>query len=175
MVFRENKLLGLDVTRSIGGAGTWLEAAQVFADAGSDENYFRASAGMDYSFTEDLYAWMEYHYNGPGSRDPEDYPSAVDDTAYTEGAVYLLGRNYLAPGFTYQVTPLLSASFQLLWNMDDGSTLFAPSVEYSLADDATARAGGYAGYGDSSGTLRAPESEFGEYPDIWYLSASFYF
>ena len=35
MVFRENYLLGLDLARSIRGAGTWLETAYVFSEEDS--------------------------------------------------------------------------------------------------------------------------------------------
>jgi hypothetical protein len=175
IAFRESELLGVDLTRSIGGAGTWLEAADAGENIGSSNDYFRLSVGTDYSFTEDLYAWLEYHYNGAGSRNNEDYFGLLDDTAYTRGGVYLLGKNYIAPGFTYQLTPLIIIGFQGLWNLDDGSALVAPSIEYSLADDVTARFGGYAGIGKGSDNPLVPTDEFGNYPDVWYASANFYF
>ncbi|TNF56249.1 hypothetical protein EP227_01010, partial [bacterium] len=100
MVFRENILLGVDITRSVGGAGTWFEAAQTLANITSrytsEENYFRLSIGADYSLTSELYAFIEYHYSGAGSGNPEDYFKHITETAFTDGAVYLLGRHYLS-------------------------------------------------------------------------------
>ena len=96
MGFRENFLIGADLTRSIGGAGFWTEAAYVFAEQKDD--YFRGIMGMDYSFTEKLYAFAEYHWNQAGSGDPKEYLSLLSKTAYIDGSVYLFGEHYLAPG-----------------------------------------------------------------------------
>ena len=69
--FRENLMLGVDVARSIGGAGAWMEAAHVFADALNDDSpdardYFRGSIGCDYSFENNTYVFVEYHFNQAG-------------------------------------------------------------------------------------------------------------
>ncbi|MDO8281870.1 MAG: hypothetical protein Q7U10_04495 [Thermodesulfovibrionia bacterium] len=179
MVFKENVLIGLDIARAIKGAGVWLEAAQVFANAAEsyrpDENYFRLSAGADYSFTEKLYGYIEYHYSGAGSGRSGDYFSPINKTAFREGAVYLLGRHYIAPGFSYQITPLLLFSGSALINLNDGSALLSPVFEYSIVQDIYANLGAYIGSGDSSDNMLKPESEFGLYPDTYYAALNFYF
>jgi len=172
--FKENRLLGLSVARSIKKAGSWLEAAHVFAHSGSDEDYFRLSAGMDYGFTDRLYAYIEYHYNGAGRARPEDYWRLAGRTAYTEGAVYLLARHYLAPGLTYQVTPLLHFTGQALVNLNDGSVLASPILTYSAADNVNVEFGAYIGFGEEP-EQGMPESEFGLYTDVYFLSVSMYF
>ena len=66
--FQENLLLGFDLSRSIGGAGFWLEAAYVIPDALAknstinDKNYFRSTIGIDYSLTDITYGYIEYHF-----------------------------------------------------------------------------------------------------------------
>jgi hypothetical protein len=175
MMFRKNYLLGLDLVRSIGGAGAWIESAYVLAEVGSDDNYLRFSAGTDYSFTDKLYAYIEYHYNGAGEDKPDNYFKNLGKTAYTDGAVYLLSKHYIAPGMTYQVTPLLTFSGQALINMNDGSSLVSPSFEYSLADDVYSEIGAYIGMGDESNNPLAPRSEFGLYPDRFFISLNIYF
>lgn len=179
MVFRENILFGIDMARSIGGAGAWLEAAYTLAGGAADykqeENYFRLSAGSDYSFTEKLYAYMEYHYNGAGTGKPENYFSAISETAYTDGAVYLLGRHYMVPGITYQLTPLLIFKAQALVNMNDGSALASPGFEYNLAHDVYVELGAYLGIGEKTTDQSLPESEFGLYPDVYYAALNIYF
>jgi hypothetical protein len=175
MMFRKNYLLGLDLVRSIGGAGAWIESAYVLAEEGSDDNYLRFSAGTDYSFTDKLYAYIEYHYNGAGEDKPDNYFKNLGKTAYTDGAVYLLSKHYIAPGMTYQVTPLLTFSGQALINMNDGSSLVSPSFEYSLADDVYSEIGAYIGMGDESNNPLAPRSEFGLYPDRFFISLNIYF
>ena len=175
MLFRENLLASVDIARSIGDAGAWLEAAQVFANAADDyrpdENYFRLSIGSDYSFAEKSYAYIEYHYNGAGEGRKESYGLSSTETAYKKGAVYLLGRHYLAPGFTYEIMPLLTFSGNALINLSDHSLLLSPVLEYSMMQDVYANLGAFIGIGDDS----SPESEFGSYPDLYYTALNIYF
>jgi hypothetical protein len=179
MVFRENILLSIDLARSIGGAGVWLEAAQTFSDAVSDykpeENYLRLSAGSDYSFTDALYAYIEYHYSGAGSGSPRNYFKTVSETAFTDGAVYLLGRHYIAPGFSYEISPLLILNAQALVNIEDGSVLASPGIEFSLAQNVFFQMRAFIGIGKESADLSNPESEFGLYPDQYYTALNIYF
>jgi len=179
MVFKENILLGLDLVRSIGGASAWLEAAQVLADAADDyrseENYFRLSIGADYSFTSRLYAFIEYHFNGAGTDTASDYFKTASETAFTDGAVYLLARHYIAPGLSFEITPLLIFSSQFLFNMEDGSALLSPSFEWSVSQNIYAELSAFIGIGNESPDPDRPENEFGLYTDTYFASLSFYF
>jgi len=179
MIFKENILLGLDLARSICGAGTWLEAAQVLSDAANDyrpeENYFRLSIGTDYSFTSRLYAFIEYHFNGAGTDNPVDYLNAATETAFTEGAVYLLARHYIAPGLSFEITPLLVFGSQLLLNMEDGSALLSPSLEWSVSQNIYAGLSAFIGLGKESDDPDRPNNEFGLYTDTYFASLSFYY
>jgi hypothetical protein len=186
MGFRGNLLLGVDLARPLGGAGAWLEAAGVIAGAlarennPTDENYFRASAGMDYNFTGELYGFLEYHFNGAGASRAAEYTSLYDKTAYTEGAVYLLGRHYLIPGVVYQFSPLCTVTFQSLINVTDPSVFLAPQVEYNISPNVYIGAGAFIGIGKkpvlgdtaSSVDLR---SEFGGYSNLYHASLRRYF
>ena len=125
--FQRDLLIGWDVARGIGGAGFWLETAYVLVEPFDDEpdvsdNYLRTSVGLDYSFGGETYAFIEYHFNSAGAQRPQNYLTNLEQSAYTRGGVYLLGRHYLAPGFTRQLTPLISFSGQMLFNLSDPST-----------------------------------------------------
>jgi hypothetical protein len=187
--FRENLLIGADITRSVGGAGFWLESAYVFVDAlnetrdGSDDNYLRATIGTDYALTEKLYGFIEYHFSQAGTDDQARYLDLLTTAAYTSGAVYLLGRHYLIPGFSFQLTPLLTFSGQLLTNLEDPSSLFAPHVEYNIFEDIYLAGGAFIGLGrrpegiiegDQGPSIRF-RSEFGGYSDLYFSSFRFYF
>jgi hypothetical protein len=185
--FRENLLAGIDVARSIGGAGFWFESAYVFVDAldgyeaGKEHNYFRASIGLDYSFTEKTYGFIEYHFSEAGSREPENYLKNLSSPAFTEGAVYLMGEHYLAPGMTYQITPLITFTGQMLINVTDPSAFLAPQVEYNIAKNIYLSAGAFIGLGENpefvitNGPSPVFRSEFGGYPNIYYTSFRIYF
>jgi len=188
--FRENLLVGLDLTRDIGGAGFWAEGAYVFVnaldenDADGSTDYFRGSVGFDYSFWGNAYGFVEYHFNGAGSNNSENYFDNLSTTAYTEGSVYLMGKHYLAPGASYQVTPLLTATCEVLVNLSDPSVFLVPNLEYNIAQDIYLTAGAYVGVGRRAELVSGPGfvshrinfgSEFGSYPDTYYTSFRIYF
>jgi hypothetical protein len=191
--FRENLLVGLDVTRAIGGAGFWCEAAYVIPHffnkndeplPGEDEkNYFRASTGMDYNFSGKLYGFFEYHYNSAGEGEPGNYLYFFNKTAFTKGSTYLMGRHYLNLGVTYQVTPLIPFTGLLIFNANDASLTFAPTLEYNIKEDIYISAGAYLGIGKRPETIDAGNptfstrfrSEFGAYPDMFFTSFRIYF
>lgn len=186
MDFRENLLAGVDLAGAIGGAGFWLETAYVFADAfggrdkGREEDYFRASTGMDYSFGSKSYAFLEYHFNSAGAALPRDYLSSFLKPAYTEGSVYLMGRHYVIPGFTYQLSPLITIAGLSLINVTDPSFYVTPQLEYNIASNIYVSAGSYIGIGSRPAAAEGKNpivlrSEFGGYPNIYYASFRYYF
>lgn len=181
--FREHLMTGVDIARGIGGAGFWLEAAYVYANTfdGEDEgaeSYLRASVGLDYSFAGKAYGFIEYHFSGAGAGEPEDYLDNLSEPAYTDGAIYLLGRQYLAPGLTFQITPLISLGGVLLSNISDPSVFPSLQIEYNFAQDIYISAGGFIGIGKRPETEDEElefRSEFGGYPTLFFSSFRIYF
>lgn len=185
--FQEDLLLGLDLARSVGGSGVWLEAAYVLPDDLNNSqpkprNYGRITAGIDRSLSSKLYGFLEYHFNGAGSARPASYASLFSQPAYTRGTVYLMGRNYLSLGATYQAAPLIPLTGLVIWNATDGSFALSPQAEYNISQNIYLGAGVYLGVGRRPltpliGASSPPElrSEFGSYPDFAYLSFRVYF
>ena len=179
---QKDLLIGFDVTRGIAGAGFWLEAAYVFTDAFGEKadsatNYIRTSMGIDYSFKGSTYTFLEYHYNGAGTDEPENYLSNIERSAYTRGGVYLLGIHYLAPGINHQLTPLISLGGQILINLTDPSIWFAPNIAYNIAEDIHLSFGGLLSLGKTpkNGAEIELQSEFGSYPNLFFTSISVYY
>ena len=191
MGFKEHAMVGVDLTRAIGGAGVWVEGSYVKLDFFRDSNnadvstshdsgYARISVGMDGSLTEKLYGFMEYHFNSAGTSSPEGYPDLFSTPAYRDGAVYLMGEHYLGVGGTYQLHPLAPVSATLIYNLTDHSFSFSPETEYNIAEDIYLAAGATLGIGrhpikpspSSDPVLR---SEFGAYPDMYWASFRCYF
>lgn len=174
--FREQLLVGIDVARGVGSVGTWIEGARVFAmeqdDAISD--YFRVSTGMDYSFGCETYGFIEYHFNGAGVRDPEDYLVNLDRSTYRDAAVYLMGTHYFALGTTHQLTPLIALGGQFLANVTDPSFFFSPAIEYNIAQDFYLSAGAFIGIGHRPKNEHF-QSEFGGYSNILFFSFRIYY
>ena len=187
--FRENLLLGFDLARSLGGAGFWLETGYVVvgaldsADEPDDQDYFRLSIGSDYSLRDGTYLFAEYHYNQAGASNPDEYLLGVTQTAYREGAVYLMGEHYLAPGVSYQITPLIFATGQVLLSLTDQSVFTLPRIEYNIAENIYLSAGANLGFGNGPYIQHVSEfieiiklqSEFGSYSDSYFTSFRIYF
>ena len=181
--FHEHLMTGFDVARGIGGAGFWLEAAYVYANAFNSENedaenYLRASIGLDYSFSGVAYGFIEYHFSGAGAGEPEDYLANLTQPAYIAGAVYLMGRHYFVPGLTFQITPLISLSGVILSNVSDPSLFPSLQIEYNFAQDIYLSAGGFIGIGKRPETEDEEtqfRSEFGGYPTLFFSSFRIYF
>lgn len=179
--FRENLMVGIDFTRSVGGAGVWFEGTHTFSDvlnsnrSADVRDYFRATLGCDYSLGDNTYGFVEYHFNQVGADDTQKYWTNITHPAYTDGSVYLLGRHYFIPGVVHQLTPLLSSNIELLCNISDWSVLFAPSFEYNIAKNTYLAGGAFIGFGKNPSLDEPIRSEFGSYPDIFYTSFRIYF
>ncbi|MBN1153697.1 hypothetical protein JXB12_02110, partial [candidate division KSB1 bacterium] len=187
--FREHLLAGFDLTRAIGGAGFWLESAYVMSEAFADtdfnnsDNYFRATVGMDYNFSGKTYGYLEYHFNGAGESRPEHYLDIYNKPAVAQGSVYLMGRHYLIPGLTYQISPLVTLTGQTLLNIEDRSMFLTPQVEYNIAENIYISGGIMLSIGEKpayairTGFLPglSLNSEFGSYPDMYFGAFRVYF
>lgn len=189
--FREHLLVGLDITRAVGGASVWLETAYVFVDLmwsfshryHWEDDYFRASLGLDHALSPTVYGFIEYHFSEAGSNHARDYHTLTTRPAFTDGAVYLWGTHYVIPGITWEITPLISGSAQSLFNITDQSVLVTPQIEYNIAEDMYLAAGAYIGLGSSPGIIKTYDgddtviyqSEFGAYSDMYFASFRVYF
>lgn len=190
MGFRENAMLGFDLSRSIGGAGFFLETAYTWDSQWSSNprddihDYARLSIGFDTQVSDGFTVGIEYHFNGAGTTDPNNFSTQSIRTAYTEGGVFLLGKHFLTPNCTLEITPLWIFSFSALVNLSDPSALCSPSVEYNPKEDVILQLGAHLSVGpsyalavDDPGATPTSgiHSEFGMVPDIFFASIRLYF
>lgn len=162
--FAEQNLLGAGLQTAVGDYGFWLEAAAV----SGDDDYVRVSTGFDYAFSEDIYGLLEYHFNGAGVSRETDYPSLPATAPYQRGGVFLLGRHYLIPAVSVQLSPLWSLSAQAIVNLSDGSAFSALSATKSVSQNLYADFGTYLFSGGST-------TEYGSNPQTLYMSLRYYF
>ncbi len=173
--YARQTLIGAGVQSELGDMGFWFETAYVDGDV----DYFRASTGLDYAFTEHIFGMVEYHYNGAGSDDPGDYLGLLNTLPYQRGGVFLLGENYLMPNLSIQATPLWTIGLQAIINLDDNSTFSSVTAEYNVAENFYMDFGIYVFTGDdltvSPMGLPVFESEYGANPNTFYASIRWYF
>jgi hypothetical protein len=173
--FAEQSLVGAGLATALGDFGFWLEVASVTGD----EDYIRASTGLDYAFTEHVFAQVEYHHNGAGSSDAEDYLENLSTLPYQKGGVFLLGRDYLIPAVSAQLSPLWVLGLQAVINLSDSSAFVTLSTEFNVAENFYMDFGYYHFSGDGMESLLPGipqlESEYGDSPDTLYASIRYYF
>jgi hypothetical protein len=173
--FAEQTLVGAGIQTALGDFGFWFEAANVTGDF----DYLRSSVGLDYAFTKNIFAMVEYHYNGAGSDNPEDYLLLLETLPYRQGGVFLLGKEYIMPSVRFQASALWSVGFQGIYNLSDDSAFLSVSAEYNVAEDFYMDFGYYHFTGDEL-TIVPPgipvlQSEYGTNPDTIFASLRFYF
>ena len=135
-------------------------------------NDIAASLGAEYGFAwQNLTIAGEVYYDGSGKDDPDHY----DIYAMARGERTTLGQHYAAGSASMLITPLLTASFASLVNLDDRSALLSPALEYSFSENIYAKTGVQYYLGNTSSEYTWPRSEFGYSPDVYYMVLSWYF
>lgn len=173
--FAQQTMIGAGVQTAIADFGFWFEAANVRGDV----DYTRVSVGLDYAFTENTFAMIEYHYNGAGSDNPNEYLSLLGTVPYQKGGIFLLGKEYLMPSLSIQLSPLWRLGLQVIVNLSDASAFLSISAEYNLAENFYMDFGLYHFRGDEL-TIAPPgtpilESEYGTNPAMAFASLRYYF
>ena len=155
--FDKRIVAGLDIVGNLFESGVRGEGIISFDENNSSNNFIKFILGIDYQFTAELYALIEYHFNGQGKTDKQNY----DVQKLASGEILNLNKNYLNVSGNYQLSPLLSFGLSNIFNLNDGSGIITLTANYSIITDLYVNAGGQITYG----------SEFSEY---WYYGSSFY-
>jgi hypothetical protein len=120
----------------------------------------------------------EYHFNGVGVTETDQYLDVLEDPRFQRGDSYYLGRHYL--GGVGSWTPgndRLSLTFSGMANLQDGSTVLTPMVSYDFGQETRVTLGGVLSSGKvpQFGDEPIIESEYGMYGDLLFTRISIYF
>jgi hypothetical protein len=160
--------------------GVWKIRAEAVLPYDLDEDVGklpRATLGVDWMGGETMVS-AEYHFNGIGTTDPEEYGTALMDPRFARGESYYLGRHYLgglvswAPG-----NDRLSLTASSLFNLQDPSVALTPVFTYDFGQNTRFSAGAMVTFGDSPDLVDIPalRSEYGTYGDLIFSRLSIYF
>lgn len=156
---------GFDISGNIGDAGVRAEGIYVYNKEHPDSSYVRLIVGADNQFTSTIYALIEFQYNGEGSTCKYCY----DFMKVLTGQMMNTGVYYLAGTLNWQLHPLLTFSFNVMQNINDGSGYVSPILMWSALENLSVNAGGMFAYGSE-------RTEFWYYPKTSvYLTAQFFF
>jgi hypothetical protein len=127
----------------------------------------------------DVLLSIEYHFNGLGSSQSDEYAALLASPEFARGETYYLGR-HMAGGFgSYLATDRLTLSFGALTNLTDPSAALLPALNYDLGQSIRIGAGGLVSLGSKpvfpTGLLPRLESEFGTYGSFGYAQVAVYF
>lgn len=162
--FDNRYVLGLDFAGNFFGAGVRGEGIYSFDKKNSDDNFIKYILGIDYQFTAELYALLEYHFNGEGKTNKFEY----EFQRLLKGEILNLNRNYLYSGLTYQYNPLLTFAASNISNLNDRSGYFGITGSYSVTENFYTSLGVQLTYGNDY-------TEYWYYPNSIYLQGEFYF
>lgn len=131
-------------------------------------------AGLERRFDSELLLALEVFHNGLAARDD----LILSGARLALGQGQSLSRDLGALTASYPLTPIWTASCALLWSLSDGSALVTPGLKWAAADEVELLAGGLVGIGPRprpDPVLPLPQSEFGTYPNLFWLEAKVYF
>jgi hypothetical protein len=158
-------------------SGTSLRSEFSFRDV-SGKSFGRWSIGLDHNFLvddHDLYAIVEYQFDGFGAEGPEEFVTVVLTPRFLRGELQVLSKHTGALQVSYQPHPLVSTGLLTMISLTDGSALLVPSIGYSAGSELSMRAGAFLGIGEETTLVGLPASEFGATPASFYVSVSTFF
>ena len=137
----------------------------------------RATIGADWVSSSVLFS-LEYHHNGLGSTQSEQYASLLATAEFARGETYYLGRHMLGTIASVRPNDRLTLSASSLVNMGDPSVALTPTATYDFGQNTRVSVGGLFSLGTVPqflGPVPQLESEFGTYGDFAYTQVSVYF
>jgi len=125
----------------------------------------QVALGAEYGFDwHNLTVGGEWYYDGSGQTDRSDY----DWEALLLGHRVTLAQHYAAVNGSLLITPLWTFSIGAILNLDDHSFIILPQMVYSVTQQFDVRAGIQISGGEMF-------SEYGGFPNLYYLIFSRYF
>ncbi len=149
---RTDTVLGVGASGPLGGAVWNLELIPTYLQ----NDAIKTSALVNFSYSSTLLnrnidSFAEYYHNGFGESDSEYSLGQLSPALLTRlqrGQLFVTGRDYLALGTTWELTPLLQLIPTLIFNLQDQSSLFDTQINWSLSDDTAVKAGLRFPFGD---------------------------
>jgi len=126
--------------------GFYGEATYTLPEPG--ENYFRATIGYQYAFSNSWILILEYYHNdGVLQSTPED----MELLLLNQDGLITMNRNFLGVSAGAEITPLLRFNSGIIYDIDGSSFFIAPSIIYSAPYSITLQAGMQLFAGDGEG------------------------
>ncbi len=100
----------------------------LYREARLEKDFIKFTVNAEYNFPYNVLGLLEYHFNGQGRRDPDDYQ--ID--RQIRGEIQNVGKNYSAAMLGRDMTSLIRVENRVIYNMDDTSFFIRPEVQYEF-------------------------------------------
>lgn len=106
-------------------------------DGDHEETNLRATVGIEFGTSIGLTGIIEYHYNGFGVLDTDEYMVRAQELSEDlgRGSVSGVAQHYAGVTLAWQPLSVLSVSLFYIQNLQDGSLAIGPALEYSISDE----------------------------------------
>lgn len=122
------------------------------AQRGAEDHFIRATLGGRWGWRAagGGQLQLEAAWLGDGAKDATEYLTSATDLRVTRGERWLLGRAYASLVGTQAIHPLVNLSLSIISNLIDPSAMVGSSLVWSVSDEVSVVAGGYAGVGEGA-------------------------
>ena len=147
------------------------------------KDHYSVVVGTDYRFDNSLYVNLEYLFNSAGKTGSLNETLLRSMISNTKS----LGRHLAGLQLSYEIHALLTGQVACIYSFSDRSSMVSPTATYSVADEAEFSAGAILGFGKRPTTFNMfsangvtfnigeLNSEFGTYPNVFFMEFKFYF
>jgi len=181
----DRSVVGFDIDAIVGDAGVRGAITRTTVEGVPNEAFYRAIVNVDYGLAWNWNPYLagEYHYNGFGESDPDDYLELAERRefvgAYARGEVVNYGRHYLAALLTLQPHPLVTVSESPIVNLTDQSAYNGLVVTWSALQNMDVQLGAQNTFGPVPSEFGGTENPLSgneiTIPDIYYTYLKYYF
>jgi hypothetical protein len=177
--------LGGGLVGEIGPVETRVEAAYFWAQDSEPlpfplegdlvEDSFTGVVGFGHRFENTLTVEIEHFYNGAGDSNDLDASFA----RFASGNILQMSRDLTGFLISYEFEPIITGQLTALYSWDDPSAQIQPILTWSVSNNTELILGASINLGgrptrDSSGEVKL-RSEFGTFPDFYFMEFKVYF
>jgi hypothetical protein len=139
------------------------------------EDAFTAVLGLGHRFDNTLTVEIEYFYNGAGESNDLD----ESFVRFRSGSSLQMSRHLSGLLVSYEFLPIITGQLTALYSWEDPSGQIQPILTWSPSDNTEVLVGANINFGDrpeqSSTGQPQLQSEFGTFPDFYFMEFKLYF
>lgn len=139
------------------------------------EDHLTLVAGIGRMFENSFVFELEYLYNGAG--DPHNLEASL--LRFGLGSSLHMGEHLMGLMLKYDILPILTSQLVWIYSISDQSSLVQPTFFLSVSDEVDLFFGATISQGErpseANGLIPRLGSEFGTYPDLYFIALKFYF